>query len=630
MKDRAGRSLLRASVLLGTVGVPLVVFPGLAVIPGDLLWHWMPRPLVFGMADATDVPKWLLMRLAAACALAGVALLGPRRLTRQGRVLALLGGIYLLLALLAAVASGNPAWSMPGWLNTLAGAVLVGAWVTGLEEVDLRFGTICLLTAAGLAAAYSLLQHTGHDFLSWSHPEMAYGRTISTMGNPDFLAHYLATTLPLVQSWPLLALVVASLCITQTRAAAVALLVAAGVAAGKRPWPLLIAAAVVALFILLLRPIDPHQRDAAARVYLWKVAAQVTASRPWLGVGQDMFPFAALAHRDMEPMAIRNRMALAEDPHNVFLSTAVTAGVPALLVLLAMLGLVLAVARRTLTTGELAGLVAFWVEAQFIYPTPPSIIACLWLATLALWRGVTEAPRLDLGRVPAICAAVVLLVATVHVAVISTAEFELKAASELTSAMGQGNSLDELGGEAKLRYEAGAARSRGWRSITVGAWTDEAHMLAAWFHVGRSPRVARDALDAYQRAIEGNPGNPYPRMDRAQLLTELGSVLGEPFADAALQDARVALQLDPYNPIFWSAFGRSLLALGHPKPALDAFSRSVALYPDSAPAHAGRARALLADGQREAARREAQKVLLLDHDNREAREIIERITRDGG
>lgn len=143
-------------------------------------------PLIFdmGCADPITEPKlacWLLA--------AGAAALAPHKpWSTAERFL----GAWLGWATLSALVNGIT----PAWTDLLTiGAGLI--WVRArMPKRQLFMGM-----GFGLSVAYAWLQHLRMDPIAWSNPELSIGRGIAGLGNPNYLAMYLACLSPWAWSY---------------------------------------------------------------------------------------------------------------------------------------------------------------------------------------------------------------------------------------------------------------------------------------------------------------------------------------------------------------------------------------------------------------------------------------------
>ncbi|MHC9543631.1 MAG: O-antigen ligase family protein [Vulcanimicrobiota bacterium] len=264
-----------------------------------------------------------------------------------------------------------------------------------------RDRTVTFLKAIAFSAlpvaVHSLSQHLGFDIMGmpfWGTTSIIQTRSVSTIGNPIFLAGYLAMILPIVlylflSNEPLIrsskekkgkhspafparivyALIwmvcLIALILTYSRgpwlAAAVShvvLLAAMGknLLVNYRKYLIIICAFVVlclcAVFIYerhsktgftILDRIKQTMSQskgtgfAGGRGFLWKSAFMMIRDHPLRGIGPGMFSYAYLDYRKDEPVFRRANNEFMMAPHNEFLGIAVSNGIPGLLSFLSLI-----------------------------------------------------------------------------------------------------------------------------------------------------------------------------------------------------------------------------------------------------------------------------------------------------
>lgn len=270
---------------------------------------------------------------------------------------------------------GDPAYGDGLWL-LLAGALIFGQARRQLTTPARRAYVLdAILTGSALVAGYALLEALGLDVLGLGTDKVT-GRVASTQAHANFLAAYLAMTLPLAlgrwlvipaqRVWLAGLLIVqgAALLLTYSRTGwlaagcgvAVVLLswlwrhdrrrVAAWLAAG-------LAAGVIALVVLaLLPPLPgdaPHAlqtftsllrwKGATAQIRLlgWEASVEAIRARPWLGSGPATYRAVLEWVLPPELAPFQGASALGGRPHNVYLEVAVESGLVGLALYLGLL-----------------------------------------------------------------------------------------------------------------------------------------------------------------------------------------------------------------------------------------------------------------------------------------------------
>lgn len=388
-------------------------------------------------------------------------------------IVAAWAGIYLLVGHLV----GHPRWTItlaeiPLWLFVLA--ALVSSWVSvdarltffgapGRHEGLLALLAYCVLyfvgvhffgserefrvlamVAGGVAVVtigYGLSRlflpplFPNEAILKELYDTLGYRRAFSTLGNPVTFGGYLALMVPLLGGlglassgrgrvfwWSAMGLGYATLFVTFTRAAWLAVLIGTGVlvlAVGPRrfrPGRRLAVAAIaitvlaVGLTKVVITPAQLTSRtlslfegsgSVSQRMYIWGRTVEVIRQRPVLGWGletlRDVFPYERIGltkHFGLRPTLI-------DEAHNDILQMAVSIGIPGAGIYLLLWGAILEAAvrlwRRTsgtarfLVAGWLGALIAYFVQAQFSYSTV-AIAPIVWIlaGSAAGWETTTR------------------------------------------------------------------------------------------------------------------------------------------------------------------------------------------------------------------------------------------------
>jgi tetratricopeptide (TPR) repeat protein len=92
--------------------------------------------------------------------------------------------------------------------------------------------------------------------------------------------------------------------------------------------------------------------------------------------------------------------------------------------------------------------------------------------------------------------------------------------------------------------------------------------------------------------------------------------------ERAVADCRAAISLNPRHSYAYNNLGTALLGLGQLQNAIDAFTKSISLKANFIYPYLGRAKALAASGEREAARRDYEYALIIDPNSQEAKDGI--------
>jgi O-antigen ligase len=384
----------RAAVVAAAERSPIVV----RALPAELLIAILLTtsvllPLTFlpVIEDSFALPKLIFLSAASAVA---IGCLAVELLSRQrtGLLPALVGlplGAYLALNVIAFAFSSDHGRSLFGerlqyqgfaTLLLYACALFGGALVfRSWSMIRLLLWTITL--AGAVASIYALAQMADLDPFAWSYGSGAPDRAFSTIGQPNALAAYLVLAIPiaailLTESggrvrwllWTVLALDVAALAMTFSRAGYVALVVVAIAALvpivqkllGRgRIAALAFAVLLVAVFSGLVSGVGERVADRAAsitdfgdvstqkHVGMWEVAGRITLGNPVVGTGQETYPEMFTRYRDENVRGFGTAPARPESPHNNYLAISSSAGIPALGAYLTLMGAVLLLMYRS-------------------------------------------------------------------------------------------------------------------------------------------------------------------------------------------------------------------------------------------------------------------------------------------
>lgn len=221
-----------------------------------------------------------------------------------------------------------------------------------------------LIWTGTLIAVYAILQHFGFDpVFGGFNSDYLEGRVFSTLGNPDFLAQFLAPlicfalykgitrrktfyVIPVgIMLWALL--------YTESRASFLALALVCGICLWKqlkrkKLFALLAATAVIMVFLLSqtglplfdrLSPTAVNLRSLESRFQIWKVSAQMIAEHPFLGVGPDNYGIYFPQYMSSEIYTLEDDLNIQADrSHNEFLDIGTIGGIPLMVLYLAFWG----------------------------------------------------------------------------------------------------------------------------------------------------------------------------------------------------------------------------------------------------------------------------------------------------
>ncbi|MEW6282614.1 MAG: hypothetical protein AB1758_28650, partial [Candidatus Eremiobacterota bacterium] len=162
-------------------------------------------PLAFGtrLADAVVIPKSAVFLAGSSLVLAAWwtgAARGLWPLLHRGKLAWLGGALGAWSALTALLGDGGVLARGPA-LEHLTGALVLQAWVAcGSPERWRRWWTWWMVSGC-VVVLYAWLQRLGLDPFAWNLPHLSRERTISTLGNPNYLALFLVGWLPVALAW---------------------------------------------------------------------------------------------------------------------------------------------------------------------------------------------------------------------------------------------------------------------------------------------------------------------------------------------------------------------------------------------------------------------------------------------
>ncbi len=356
----------------------------------------------FGVLDGFARPKYLIL---AATALAAALLATARLATQRGGhwlgTPDLLVGGYVAWNLLAYILSDIGGASFHGERFQYQGFAAVLIYAAGYFAIryatDRRLVGFAVVGAAAVAAPHGILQYLDADPF-WD--VLFRDRIFSTFGQPNALGAFLAMALPFsvllaatsgrairLGASLAAAVIVVALALTMSRGAYIGIAVAAvatvALMASRLNWRRLLPSTAAGLVVAVLLAAAPLTGPAVAsvidrastitapldssnqkRVDLWVVGVAIVEDNPLVGIGHEAYPEAFPDYAAAE-LSAESRRRLApfrpESPHNIFVATAVNAGLPAALLYAALFGWALwTAARRFIVANSLLGAAIFF------------------------------------------------------------------------------------------------------------------------------------------------------------------------------------------------------------------------------------------------------------------------------
>lgn len=312
------------------------------------------------------------------------------------RILALPAVVFLVPLLLATLLSPYRGWALFGEYQRFQGlipyalAVAIGLLVATTfagRAGDLAFW---FSVAGAVAGGYAIAQYFGVDFFEWANQFGGEALVTSTLGNTNFLAGFLAMALPLsVSLWMedrtdyvgmlFSALIVGGLIFSFSQGGQAAAVGAGAVyfgfeLRGRFPLARLLGFAAAALIAVLAAGaviygmVSPESAPVAETVQLrslwWEGAVDAGLEHPVLGHGPNSFAIDWWGHRPVEDASVQG-FDTTNDPHSVYLSIFVGAGVIGLAGLLFVIGWAIAQGwdrNDRWSVAFLAGVVAYAIQ----------------------------------------------------------------------------------------------------------------------------------------------------------------------------------------------------------------------------------------------------------------------------
>lgn len=525
-------------------------------------------PLAFNrsLMDLFTTPKAVAAWVGASILLLIIAagLLSERRFSYpRGRIPLLTVGFAALLTM-ATIASVNPAISLFGQrqsylgLTTFLSAILFSyaAWSSISPE---RLRAFISLAAGGSVpvAALAIAQRFGvnypFDYTAWMTDRFG-----STIGNPNFLGIYLAMTLPLVLALLLTAdpqrperaaflgavtvLEVAAIVGTRSlgaipaAAAAAAIVIIAHIRPGqdrrRRAVTLAAAGLGVAAIVSALYLTTDVPQSLAERTAVWTAGAKAVTEAPALGRGPDALRYV------LPNMISRggNSSEVYGDTHNLMITLAAAAGLPAALVFLLLIGSLLSLKTdianddRILAVGIRAALAAYLIGQSF---NPESIapMTLFWILAGVLARqGVPPVEARVKTRLPGAIACAGALVLSFWL---------ITAASNLWQAESLIKAADTQS-DPETAWRLAAESQRHWPYYDFYSLLlfDRSASL-----IGKEPRITKTATGLLDKTIAANGLQADAYYARGEIHRILAEDSGSPSETRdALHDYRLSLK----------------------------------------------------------------------------------------
>jgi len=591
-------------LLVALVAVPIVISTGGLGSGAYALKRWVARLLVSGSLIA-----W------------GYAVI-QHRLRIRWHPAVWLGVAYIAWAGVCVVFSESVGTSLIGnqlsessWLAMSTYAV--AAWLT-LQLADswhkVRDMARTITLTGGVVALYGLVQilPDKYDPFLWTKGLYGEFRSFATFGNPDMYGAYAALVLFVAAAllfietdrwWRLASavsfvLIGTSVFTSLTRAAwigavvgAVCILIFAW-RLGERPargqlvtLGVLAASIAVAAFLAATTSVDVDsnlatrvpisqeggglEANTSSRLESWSIALEALSDRPVFGWGPDTYHLAFERNRTSAYSRIVDSTVTPSSAHNWLLQTAVTTGVPGLLLKVALFAVVAVLSAKWLwrtPPGQGRGRLAFagawsacaaYLAAAALVPASPPSKLLLWCLLGVLLSPLSRKLGDSFpGRVRALGIAAMLL----GVAWVVVTSAQLYADTEAAVAMDAGRPAFERVQAAEtatwinpLKARYAVAKGDAYRALLLESPVPTSTV---------EPPALVSAVFALNDAIELEPSNPYHHTALVSMLLVGGQIMGPEYQERALDEAVRARSLYPNNldVAYWHA--RALRATG--------------------------------------------------------------------
>ena len=499
-------------------------------------------------------------------------------------------GLMLLVVFMATMASPQMLNSL--WGNFERGQGLI-PWafyllyfcllLLCLSRESVKRSSYWILGFGGLVAAYAVFQKMGFDpiFASFN-VDFLEGRVFSTLGNPDFLAQFLAPLIvyAVYLSWnekrwiylPLILVLLFALVFTESRASFLAVIFSltfmfVHLTKNKKRLFFAFTAFLILMIVgasLHLPLFDRFQinsenfRSMESRVILWDVATRVILDNPILGIGPDNFAIRFPEYLSPEFYVLEDDLNISGDrAHNEVLDMGLIGGIPMMLLYLALIFLILRSLYlhknpKSLDYGFALALITIAMQNQLSFPQITDYV--LWIFLLAAWviyREPDDVKELTFSK-PFRFVSPLIVVAFVFFVFVESVLFPLQAEAWYAYALGTDDTKHGLMMatnyaplEPEFRYnllmwfpeemetELGALHLIEGDSIDVLAWMANSYIY----------KDPEKAYEIFEELIEINP--EYPHTVRA-------------YADALYVNEEYERAVDYYEqyllivPEFWS------------------------------------------------------------------------------
>jgi|GEM_PF-4596363 len=578
--------------------------------------------------------------------------------------------LYVLDTAISSVFSVSPILSRNDFLVITSLFLLFYFVSNKFSRKDIGFFIKPLFFSGVLISIYAVFQFMGFDFISWEPKELINIRPIGTFENPIFLSNFMAIIAPLAAFYYfeskeklksilylfMFTLFYSVIYMTFSRGgwmalgAALVLLIVVG---ARRAVPLqnkfkaivlLLLIIVIPLFIYALpvsrktdkiikiktvEAINSRDTNISARLYLWKSAANIIFDSPFFGKGADTFSYTYTKYRYLEPVEMRGLGRVPGRAHNQFLEHALTGGIPLLILFILIVynyyGCCLSDYKKNENKNfsiclMLAG-TSYIVGMFFVFGT--IALDVIWFILLGFC-----AAGFGNGR-GTTCGAPTNKHKFIIIFMLILATFNLYN----TSRIWQADYYYKKALIQKFKNNKEAALKYIDKSISINSYSpkyfeEKGRISESLFQSSRAYLYYQKSRDAYYKAIELNPIDPYLWINPAKLNADTQRIINCPVADLRRESVKCYLQalfLDPYNPAFLNDMGAEFYYGNHKKLAYNYYADSLKIYPYSAVVNTNLALIYISEGKYKLAKKYIEEALRCDKNFTPAKEILEKI-----
>jgi O-antigen ligase/Flp pilus assembly protein TadD len=318
-----------------------------------------------------------------------------------------------------------------GFLSTLCYSLLYWAYVANLNRKQAQKSIAFLLISAALVSVYGVFEHFGIDKNLWVQD--VQNRVFSTLGQPNWLATFVAALIPLTWSfiikrkhpfvfYPLSLLFFATLLFTKSRSGLLGFIFADILFWSyflfkyhqkylKKLLFIHLSFFILALsigFPYSLIKNSPTQTTSTApalevggtesgtiRKIVWKGALGIWARYPIFGSGVETFAYSYYQTRPMEHNLVSEWDFLYNKAHNEYLNFAANTGIVGLVSYLILIGSAIYLLWRRKKIALLAGYVSILTANFFGFSVVPAQLQLFLFPALAVTLGVKQNTQLQ-------------------------------------------------------------------------------------------------------------------------------------------------------------------------------------------------------------------------------------------